>query len=189
MIADRVTDTGFTLTELCATVAILTVLGSVAAPSMTSLLESHQAGAALRAVEASLRLTRSHAIQRNAIVTICPLANDQECGRQWELGYHIFVDSNDNHALDESETLIAEHRPQDLPGTIHWRAFRNRRYLQFTPQGFTRYQNGNFTFCHHSDPTQHRQLVLNRTGRIRYAQDHDGDGYRENSQGDPIDCS
>lgn len=188
MIADSETDAGFTLTELCATLAILTILGSVAAPSMTSLLESHQASNALRELEVSLRLARSHAIRRNTIVTICPLANDRVCGRQWERGYQIFIDSNDNHGIDESETLIKEHRPQNLAGTIHWRAFRNRRYLQFTPQGFTRYQNGNFTFCHHSDRTQHRQLVLNRTGRIRYAQDHDGDGYRENSQGEPIDC-
>ncbi|MBS03482.1 MAG: hypothetical protein CMQ24_12340 [Gammaproteobacteria bacterium] len=64
------------------------------------------------------------------------------------------------------EHVVAVIRPLSSGGIVRWRSFRNRQYLQFTGDGFTNYQNGNFVYC---DATRNRryarQIVLNVQGR------------------------
>ena len=58
-----------------------------------------------------------------------------------------------------------------------------------TPMGFTRDQNGNFTWCPgNGDVRLARQLIVNAAGRLREALDSDGDGVREGANGRPIGC-
>ncbi len=189
MITDLYRKTGFTLPEMLVSLSIVAVLGAIAAPSLGDLLAAQQATTALKEVATSLRLARSLAIMNNELVTVCAVDTHASCSRNWEAGNIVFADHNENRAVDDSEPVFREFQHTALPGTIRWRAFRNRRYLQFTPQGYTRYQNGNFTFCHHSDAHLHQQLIVSRTGRLRFTQDRDGDGLKDNSQGQPIDCS
>ena len=77
----------------------------------------------------------------------------------------------------------------ELQGNLSWRAFGNRQRLQIDRFGGLSGQNGNFTWCppaHSAEPAH--QLVLNGSGRFRFARDSDGDGYREDSQGRPLQC-
>ena len=77
----------------------------------------------------------------------------------------------------------------EYPGTIRWRAFRNRQYLQMTSAGYTNYQNGNFTYCPpNGDVYQARQLIINMQGRVRKPADIDNDGIIEDARGRDIRC-
>ena len=58
-----------------------------------------------------------------------------------------------------------------------------------TGEGFTNYQNGNFTYCPpDGDLRFARQLVINVQGRVRMGHDTDGDGIVEDRRGKDVRC-
>ena len=178
-----------TLIELLLVIVLLTILAALALPDMKQQLDEQQGRLALRNLAASIVLARTAAAESGTMAVLCPSADGLTCGGPWHLGVMVFLDSNDNQTLDFDERLV-NHLPfEKLPGTLRWRAFQSKPYLQITPLGFPRYQNGNFPWCNtEGDPASARQLILNRTGRIRFARDRNGDGFRENSSGKPIKC-
>ncbi len=180
---------GISLFECLIAVVILATLAQLALPGLDRLLHHRQGSLVLQKVANSIYLARSAAARWNETVVLCPSTNGTGCGGQWHDGVLVFVDRNDNQSPDSGEELLDAMRFEKLPGTLHWRAFRSKPYLQITPLGFTRYQNGNFTWCDDNrSPASAHQLILNRTGRVRFAEDRDGDGIRENSRGLPISC-
>jgi type IV fimbrial biogenesis protein FimT len=80
---------GLTLVELMVTVAILVILGSIAAPSFSRLLADQRLSGAANALLADINFTRSEAIRRGVNVTACPSATasgsgvDCVCGLRW----------------------------------------------------------------------------------------------------------
>jgi type IV fimbrial biogenesis protein FimT len=63
---------GFTLTELMVTLAVFSVLGAVAAPSMHTLVDKQRVSSASTDLFTALMRTRSEAIRRNTEVTLSP---------------------------------------------------------------------------------------------------------------------
>ncbi len=181
--------TGLTLLELLFTLFLLSLLLGIALPDFTKLIEHKRADNNVRTLVTAIELARTSAIVDNSLVTLCRSRNGEECGGDWKNGILVFVDHDGDRDIDPEDRLVRFFTLPSLDGELYWRAFQNRQYLQITPQGFTRYQNGNFTFCPASGELQHaRQLILNRTGRVRLAGDSDGDGIAEDSRGRPIRC-
>lgn len=78
---------GFTLLELLATVAVLSVLAAVAAPSFTQLIEGQRAKAATGDLFSSLLRTRSEAIKRNTEITLAPTTSASGWGGGWTIAH------------------------------------------------------------------------------------------------------
>ncbi len=183
------TPRGYTLLELLICLLILSILARVSIGGFGELLESRRSELALKEIAQSVHLARSAAIKNNSLVTICRSTSGSECEGDWSHGGIVFVDRDGDRELDGEDELLRRYEFMNLGGNIRWRAFQNRQWLQITPLGFTRYQNGNFTFCpDDGDATGARQLIINRSGRMRFAQDRDGDGIVENSRGKPLSC-
>jgi type IV fimbrial biogenesis protein FimT len=182
-------DRGFTLLEALLTMTILGVLLSIAVPDLQQLRIQRQGSLALQRLANSIYLARSAAATTGDIAVLCPSADGIFCGGLWHQGILVYLDGNDNQTPDPQEKLVARLQYENLPGKITWRAFQSKPFLQITPVGFTRYQNGNFTWCDaERNPSSAQQLILNRTGRVRYARDTNGDGLREGANGQPISC-
>lgn len=99
--------TGFSLGELLATLAVVGVSLSLVVPSLDSLTRSNQRAAAINELVATLHLARSEAITRNAPIAVCPSADGRSCARvAWETGWIRFVDSNGDFRLDAGETVL-----------------------------------------------------------------------------------
>ncbi|MEZ5491492.1 MAG: GspH/FimT family pseudopilin [Gammaproteobacteria bacterium] len=180
---------GITLIESLTTLVILAILIRLMLPDLAQLLEQRQGSLVIQRVANSIFLARAAAAKSGTMAVLCPSQDGNYCGGEWHDGILLFLDWNDNQTPDSGDETVDYLRFEKLPGTLHWRAFRSKPYLQITPLGFTRYQNGNFTWCGKENTSASaRQLVLNRTGRVRYAQDRDGDGLREDSSGRPIQC-
>lgn len=180
---------GLTLFELLFTLLMLSLLLGIALPDFTDLLEKKRSDNNIRTLMTALELARTSAIVNNSLVTLCRSNNGQTCGGQWKDGILVFVDYDGDRKIEQQDRIVRYMTFPGLHGELYWRAFQNRQYLQITAQGFTRYQNGNFTFCPDSgDPRHARQIILNRTGRFRQAGDSDGDGIREDSRGRPLRC-
>jgi len=85
----RRSSAGFTMVELLVTIAIATILATVAIPSFSGLIASQRAKTAASELFASLLTARSDAIMRNANVTVSPLAGGWNQG-----GWQILDPSN-----------------------------------------------------------------------------------------------
>jgi len=57
-----------------------------------------------------------------------------------------------------------------------------------SPNGYTRYQNGTFTYCPKEGLKYARAIILNAAGRMRYSKDSDNDGINEGADGKPLRC-
>ena len=97
---------GFTLTELLAVVAIAGILAAFAAPSFRDMVRDNRITTATNTLIAHLALARSEAITRRESVIVCrstdPVAATPVCGggtaNDWSTGWLLFAD-DDGDAL------------------------------------------------------------------------------------------
>lgn len=182
---------GFTLVELMVTLTITSVLLFLALPSFSDLIESQRTTSRFNSLVGLVRLARQTAITEAIWVTVCP-ANGETCtnSRQWHTGIMVFQDRNRNGSREEEEVLLAYQPALATGETLHWRAFRNRNHIQFTPGGYTNWQNGSFQYCPASRNARHSKvLIISIPGRTAASMDRDGDGIDEYANGQPLACS
>ncbi len=180
---------GFTLTEIMTTLAIVGILSGLAAPGLQALTEQKQGETTLRTLAEHLALARASAASYGQTVTFCRSSDGRTCSGTWREGSIVFTDRNADRLINQDDLLLRSQLTPGLQGTIAWRAFQNRQYLQMEATGFMRYQSGNFLYCpQDGDPRAALQLIVNSTGRTRYAVDSNGDGIREDSGGSPLTC-
>lgn len=178
---------GFTLVELLACLAILTLLLILAAPSFKMLWRGNQADVYIETLQRAIAMARSTAISTKKIVSLCPYEKSS-CGDNWENGLMIFVDSNNDGKLDEEDTLKEVLNFSPSNSTITWRASGGKNYLRYSPTGMAR-QFGRFHICDKDgDMNLARSLVVNRQGRTRVYRDRDHDGVVEDIDGKITDC-
>ena len=71
----RQAETGFTAIELLVTVAVVTILAALAAPSFKPLIDRWRVRDALESMQSTLYLARSEAIKRGGRIAIQKLPN------------------------------------------------------------------------------------------------------------------
>lgn len=180
---------GFTVLELCITLTLVCVLAGIAISPLQAFVAEKQGDQALRSISELILIARSEAAKNGRGATLCPTTTGNECGGTWTTGALLFLDRNFDRQINQDDRILRVKRDLTRRGTITWRAFGNRQYLQIDSRGFVRHQSGNFSFCNESgDPQLARQLVINSAGRLRVAIDNDGDGVRENSRGKALQC-
>jgi type IV fimbrial biogenesis protein FimT len=100
---------GFTLVELMITLAVGIVLLSVGIPAFTSMMSSNRSASYANELIGALRLARSEAVKRGTGVTVCAsnAANTACDGSNWQNGWLLFTDSNDDRTYTSpGDTLI-----------------------------------------------------------------------------------
>jgi type IV fimbrial biogenesis protein FimT len=106
---------GFTMVELLVTIAIATILTTIAVPSFSGLIASQRAKTAASELFASFLTARSDAIALNANVTVSPLAGG------WNQGWQILGPANnvlESHGALAAGVAIA---PLPLASTVTYR--------------------------------------------------------------------
>lgn len=181
---------GWTLLELMICLLVLAIVLGISMPGFKSTLERKKAELSIRRLAEGVAFAKTVAINNGSLVTLCRSFDGLNCGGKWQEGVLIFTDGNGNRKIDQEDQLQRHITFPYIKGELKWRAFQNRQYLQITSLGFIRHQNGNFTYCPEDrNPEFASQLIINRTGRVRFAIDSDDDGIKEDSQGRPISCS
>lgn len=106
---------GFTLVELVAAMAILTIALSIAAFSFKDVLWRSQVNVAAAELVTALNYARNEAVSRATSVAICRLGAEApppdplECGTDpggWQAGYMVFIDADENGELETAEDLL-----------------------------------------------------------------------------------
>jgi type IV fimbrial biogenesis protein FimT len=138
---------GFTLPELLAVVAIVSILAAVAAPSMSGLVAGQRARAAGSDLLTALVLARSEAIKRNAQVTLQPAS-----GADWTSGWTIPDPTDSGHPIAVHAALSGA----TVSGPAAVIYLPNGRVRADTPPAF------DITFA---GTTQHRCVQVDLSGR------------------------
>lgn len=92
---------GFTLMELMVVVAVVAVLGAIAAPSFRQIMANTRIKTAASDIHLSLARARSEAIKRNSNITVA--ANDG----QWISGWTVTGDVETHGAVAATDLTIA----------------------------------------------------------------------------------
>lgn len=92
--------TGFTLYELIITVAIIAITLSIATPAFNKTIQNTRTKTATLALLDAIETTRSTAVFHNQTTILVTTKN------KWHEGWTLFVDNNNNRALDVDDKII-----------------------------------------------------------------------------------
>lgn len=155
---------GFTLNELLLSTAILAALATAAFPSLQRQLTSWQISSIQNDLHHGLLLARQAAITHGKPVIVRSIDND------WNNGWQVFVDSDNDTWRGAGEPLLTSHI--QLPGQISLTS-NFGQYARYRSSGFTSYASGAFMagtwrLCSHLLPEGGRKLVMSYGGRVRH---------------------
>jgi prepilin-type N-terminal cleavage/methylation domain-containing protein len=107
---------GFTLVEVMVVVAIMGILGAMAAPMFQRYVARNEVNAEISAFASTLRLARSTALKQSLSVTVCPTddagaaapqCSDGSSALGWASGWLVFSDLGVRGTVDATDTVIA----------------------------------------------------------------------------------
>jgi type IV fimbrial biogenesis protein FimT len=159
---------GFSIVELMVIVSIAGVLLAIGVPSFMTMIQNHKLTVATNALFSAVNLARSEAIHRGARVDLVPAGD----GSNWQNGWLVFVDKDNDQRPDTDETVIFSYPEVDADMRIAATFTDSKvKYLAFTGSGRTRTnassqtsQSGNWRL---DIGKQSRKVVINFLGRPR----------------------
>jgi type IV fimbrial biogenesis protein FimT len=155
---------GFTLIELLVALVLFGILISIGVPGFGKMIDQQRLDSGLSAISRSLKAAREEAVRLNRPVTLAAIKGD------WDSGWVMFLDKNNNGQFDAGEDLLRETRP-----TAILRIDANKpvsKYIRFNGRGESQllnggFQAGTFRLCPLASTDMGRRLIINQVGRWR----------------------
>ena len=167
---------GFTLIELMAVVAVLSVTALIAVPSMQQAIHSNQLRTEISRILAAIKLARSEAISRNTTVSMCPSSfvstGTAACSRNYADGWIVFTNRDRDRVVDrDSDEIIRVF--EGLPGgySLTNKAGTTAAFevISYRPDGSSR-RNRTLMLCSpYGSTIRSWSIVMNVVGRPRVA--------------------
>ncbi|MFZ2990795.1 GspH/FimT family pseudopilin [Ideonella sp.] len=108
---------GVTLIELMITVAILAIVGMMAAPALSTSISTRAVSSGAEDLGSALRLARSEALKRSIPVAVCPVSDPNVSSPTclgtdvWGAGWVVFVDRDADGGIDGDDIVIKAYTP------------------------------------------------------------------------------
>ncbi len=158
---------GFTLIELLVTVAIITIVLSLASPSFAGLHQRTAITAQHNLLMTSFATARSHAVHFSRLTTLCPGTPTSGCRTDgvWDHGWMVFVDADGNGEFNAADTVVLYE--ERVPDALRIRSSKSRAKAVFRPDGSAAGTNLTVRLCVHE--AVQAGIVLSNVGRARKA--------------------
>ncbi|MFO6423202.1 GspH/FimT family pseudopilin [Motilimonas sp. KMU-193] len=157
---------GFTLTELLTVVALAGIILMIALPNFTFLSAESRAYASVSSSTRDLLFARNQAVNHLNTVVACPLANGTQCTNQWHMGVDVFIDHNENDALDTGDTILKSASAFHESDTVSF----SQTSIRFGADGLTRNLSSSaiIYYCDESE-TVKKGVIISISGRSKVA--------------------
>lgn len=166
--------TGVTLIELVVTLSIAAILLTIGVPSFQNIIATNRIASLTNELSTALQLARSEAVTRGKTVTVCksddvsdstPTCNT---GAAWQNGWLVFVDDNNNGALDIGDLPLRVGQPASGNAVITTTGTKFENFVKLQSDGralgASNLSSESFVIC--IAPNK-RSIILNRVGRLR----------------------
>ena len=173
----RKNECGLTLIELMAVIAVLAITLMIAVPPMQGLLHRNRLRTETSRLLSAINLTRSEAISRNTIVSMCPSTFSSNgvaaCSRTYSDGWIVFTNADRDRVVDEDvDKILGVFK--GLPGgyslTNKARTRDAFEVISYRPDGSSR-RNRTLMICPpRGSASNSWSVVMNFFGRPRVAQ-------------------
>jgi len=168
----------FTLIELLMTLAVATILVSVAIPGLQEFKKNSRQRNATNELVSAMRVARNTAITTNSRVTVCASRDGNACQPvNWSQGWIAFVDENSNRVLDADETVLRRGTGSEQ---LAISSGQFQSFFVYRPNG--RVMNaslagnsGQFTICDNRGNEHAKAIRLDLSGRARAVDVHAGE--------------
>ncbi|MBF7071779.1 GspH/FimT family pseudopilin [Glaciecola sp. MH2013] len=176
---------GLTLVEAMIVLAILSIISTVGIPSFIKMITHARVTSDLNEINSLMRFARFKAIDEERLVVLCPAADYQQCGSDWNVPKIVFFDLNYNDYRDPDEAILIS--SEAVEKTL--RMSSNRRMIKFYESGVTASPASIKICTDEGDLEFTRQLTLSLQGKIKLSKDRNRDGIHEGSSGAALNCS
>lgn len=137
---------GFTLFDLLVTLAIASILFSLASPPLTDFLGKQLAEETSQTLAAQLRAARQLALTSGKSTVICGTQDGVTCNKNNFYETIIFIDEDNSHSINGTEIKLMTSNYSKKAGQLKLKASANSHYLKFTPEGYAQ-PYGSFHLC------------------------------------------
>ena len=190
----RSTHSGVTLVELMVTIAVASILLTVAVPSFQDAIQRNRLTSATNNFVVSIHYARTEAIKRGQNVTLCKSSSGTSCvtgtGTFWENGWIVFVDTDKDGTLDTGETLLRAwpRLPTGYSLRTNTSNFVNK--FSYNPRGelHNNEVGGTFAICYNNQLVGAKAVVITKL-RPWLGMDQDGDRIPENKDREINSCT
>jgi type IV fimbrial biogenesis protein FimT len=99
---------GFTLVEVLVTLLVASILLAVAGPAFSNLVEQGRLTTTTNQLLTTLHMTRSEAIRRGHLVTLCTSTNGTACSASqgWDAGWILYANPNGAEQPPGPESIL-----------------------------------------------------------------------------------
>jgi type IV fimbrial biogenesis protein FimT len=159
----------YTLAELMTTLAIGSIILSIAIPGYQWLAARTAVTSAVNLFLTHLHQARSEAVTREQVVVLCPSNDGLACEadyRAWADGYIVFADLDRNRQRSEAEPVISYSQAESSRVSIYTSS-KSRSVLAYLPTGRAWVSNTTVRFCVKGRSQSNRAVIISPTGRPR----------------------
>jgi type IV fimbrial biogenesis protein FimT len=173
---------GFTLIELLIACIIITIITFSSHGSLNFLIEQSRISQDVSRLLMIVRSTRLHSITTSTTSVLCPSNDSFQCIRNWKLPLIVFNDINKNKKRDDNEPVI---RQFEAFSAEDIRISYPKSQIRFNAAGIANFYNGTLSYCLKDSVNG---IVISRLGRIRFAQDINGDNIPDVNASTTVSC-
>ncbi|ELA09370.1 hypothetical protein MOMA_03170 [Moraxella macacae 0408225] len=161
---------GFTLIEFIVTIVVMSVLASIAIPTVVDQLKKYESQRVATTISSLLRISKQDAMIYRNTITLCIADEQGKCVANNGTVLLSFIDKNNNHHFDEGVDVIRERAPLKLRyGIVQLRVSLSKTYVNFkasngNPIGYM----GHIRYCPSDNNVQNMfKVSFNKVGIIK----------------------